>query len=371
MSLTNNIDILVDNFLQPLQKLIGTVERRQRIPILGHILVTINGSGCTMIASDGEIQMQSFFETFSSEPIAFTVNARKCLDILKGITLGTHIKLIIEPSKFTLLFGRSRYSLSTLPEDNFPILLLRDKICWELSFPQIVLRKWLLLVKPAASAQDIRFFLQGVQLKVSKGEVFLVATDGHRMAFAKISSGVRCEDFSVILPQKTVSELSRTLVDREDIVHLSVTKFQVQFSYSSTVLLSKLIEGTFPDHTKLLPSDFNISCSVDKSLILQSLLRISVFCQDKFPCVRMVLSPGKVSFLSLSTDFEEACEELDISYSGQTHEVAYNINYITDILSGFSDCVVCFSISFEKNSLLIFPEKDNGTYGYLVMPLRI
>ncbi|WP_092484076.1 DNA polymerase III subunit beta [Candidatus Ichthyocystis hellenicum] len=365
------LEIIVDNLLHPLQRLIGIVDRKQSIPILGNILISITASGCTILVSDGEIQMMATIETPLTEQAAVTVNARKCLDILKGIPSGTVIKIVIDACKVTLLFGKGRYSLATLPTSDFPVLFLRDKICWELCFPQVVLKKWLNLVKPASSTQDIRFFLQGVQLKVSSGSVFLVATDGHRMAYSVVATSVSCDDFSIILPQKTVTELSRTLVDKNDQVQVAIAQSQVQFSYSTTVLLSKLIEGNFPNHTRLLPSDFDISWKVDKSLILQSLHRISVFCQDKFPCVRMILSAGKITFLSLATDIEEACEELDISYEGQTHEVAYNISYITDVLSVFSDGEVCFSISSEKKSLLIFPENDTGVYGYLVMPLRV
>jgi len=360
-----------DALLKPLQVVSGIVERRQTLPILANLLVRKDGEQVSFTATDLEIQVQtSALIGVGQDAAATTVSARKLVDILRALP-EADVALSLAGKKLTVQSGRSRFNLQTLAADEFPTVSAADYTA-DFELPAGTLKYLLAMVHFAMAAQDIRYYLNGMLLVVDGQTVRAVATDGHRLAHCEVNKdGAATARIEAIIPRKTIHELSRLLPDSPDEpVRVQMAASQVKFTFGGIELISKLVEGKFPDYTKVIPAANTRRFSVGRELLAAALQRAAILTTDKFKGVRIVLGPGSLKINSTNSDQEDAQEELEVDYAGEGLDIGFNVTYLLDVLANLKSEQVCFALGDALGSALI-TMPDSEKFKYVVMPMRI
>jgi DNA polymerase-3 subunit beta len=359
-----------DQILAPLQSVCGIVEKRHTLPILSNVWIENDANRLTLLATDIEIQIKTTTETGFQEKIALTVAARKLQDILRSLPENAEVSLTLDDKRLQVKAGRSRFNLQTLPAEDFPRMLLSDGNQTNLKLSQKQFRRLLALVQYAMAQQDIRYYLNGLLLIVKGNEVCVVATDGHRLAYAKETLEEQLPSIEVILPRKTVLELSRQLNDVDEPLEIVLTPTQAQFRFGNIEFVSKLIDGKFPDYDRVIPKAHNKLIKLSRTALLQSLLRVKILTNEKTPGVRLVFGENTLKIVGNNTEREEAQEELEIQYAHETIDVGFNVNYLLDVLNNLnSEEIECHLADASSSALFQLP--DNQDFKYVVMPMRI
>jgi len=358
-----------DQFLAPLQVVGNIVERRTSIPILSNIFISKTGGTLSFIASDSDMQITTWAELGGgAEEGAITVQARKLLDIVRNLPEAGEIKVEMTDKGVTVASGKSRFKLQTMPAADFPVMAAGEtQSCAVL--PQKSLRHLLEMVHFAMACQDIRYYLNGVLLRLDGTDLIAVATDGHRLAYvqAKIEKG--CEKREFILPRKAVGELLRQLEANDDEVHLELAGQQLVCRFANTELVSKLVDGKFPDYNRVIPSDHPYSFEIDRMVWYQALHRVALVASEKFRGVSCTIGAGVMRISANNAEQEEGSEELDIEYTGEAMDIAFNVQYVLDVLSNLKAEKVKVSVRDAAKAILIaVPERDD--FKYVVMPMR-
>ncbi len=359
-----------NELLKPLQAVVGIVERKQPLPILSNVLIKKNRDGARFITTDLEIQIEAQLRMeLDGTESAITISAKKLQEILRAIPDNSSISLDDQENKLLVKANKSRFSLQTLPAQDFPILADQLENAAKIEIQQGVLRRLLGSVQYAMAQQDIRYYLNGVLLVVEGSTIKLIATDGHRLAFISEELGGNHKKQEVILSRKTVNELLKLLDDSEDKVVLELAEKQVRASFSDVVLTSKVIDGKFPDYNRVIPNHSN-HLVMDRQTIQQALQRAAILSNEKFRGVRLLLTEKNLRIISSNSEQEEAQEDIENDYSGAPLDIGFNVNYLLDGINNIGTQNVTMSFGDQNSSLLItVPEKDN--YKYVVMPMRI
>jgi DNA polymerase-3 subunit beta len=359
-----------DQILAPLQSVCGIVEKRHTLPILSNVLVEKDGERLTLLATDIEIQIKTATTAVGAEKAALTVAARKLQDILRSLPESAEVSLTLDDKRLQVKAGKSRFNLQTLPAEDFPRMAAAEGQATRITLTQKQFKRLLALVQYSMAQQDIRYYLNGLLLVVNGPDMRVVATDGHRLAFASESLPESLPRSEVILPRKTVLELSRQLADNDDPLEIVVTPTQVQFRFGSIELVSKLIDGKFPDYERVIPQHHNKVLQLPREVLLHSLLRAAILTNEKFRGVRIVLGDGSLKILSSNAEQEEAQEEIEVAYQGDTLDVGFNVTYLLDVLNNISsDTIECRLADASSSALFMLPENDR--FKYVVMPMRI
>jgi len=366
-----------DNILNPLQSVCGIVEKRHTLPILSNVLIEKEGEQLTLLATDIEIQIKTSTtsgDAVGTESVSLTVAARKLQDILRSLPETSEVSLTLDERKLLLKAGKSRFSLQTIPSEDFPRIKQANEEAAVFTISQKQFKRLLALVQYAMAQQDVRYYLNGLLLLVEGSDIRLVATDGHRLAYINEellnNQGEKIKRTEVILPRKTVLELYRQLSDNDDPVRISLNASQAKFCFGNVELVSKLIDGKFPDHERVIPKAHDKIIRLSRETLLHALLRAAILVNEKFRGVRIVLSPGSFKILSTNSEQEEAQEEIEIDYQGEHLDVGFNVTYLLDILNNVSNDVVECHLA-DANSSALFTLPDNDRFKYVVMPMRI
>ena len=361
-----------DALLKPLQAVTGIVEKRHTLPILSNVLLERRQGELQLVATDLEIQISTRCDAGkgTSSDQQLTVSARKLQDILRSLPDGTDIALEAQNNRLQVKAGKSRFNLQTLPAADFPLLGDSGAPLTKVTVPQKALRQLLLLVQFAMAQQDIRYYLNGMLL-VLEGEVMrVVATDGHRLSYASGAIAKQDEKREVILPRKAVLELSRLLTDSDETVDIELYANQVKFRFDAIELTTKIIDGKFPDYTRVIPTNYQKHIAVHRMLLLQALQRAAILSNEKFRGVRWMLTEGSLRISCTNNEQEEAQEELEVEYAGDALDVGFNITYLLDVLNNVaSERVDCAFGDANSSMLITLPERSD--YRYVVMPMRI
>lgn len=359
-----------DQILAPLQSVCGIVEKRHTLPILSNVLMEKDGEHLTLLATDIEIQIKTGTTAVGSDRTALTVGARKLQDILRSLPDSAEVSLELDDKRLQLKAGRSRFNLQTLPAEDFPRMATGDGQVSRIQTTQKQFKHLLSLVQYSMAQQDIRYYLNGLLLVVNGAEMRVVATDGHRLAFASEALQEEQPRSELILPRKTVLELSRQLADNDEPLEIVLTPTQAQFRFGNIELVSKLIDGKFPDYERVIPQQHTKVLQLPRELFLQSLQRAAILTNEKFRGVRLVLSDGSLKILSTNAEHEEAQEEIEVPYQGETLDVGFNVTYLLDVLNSISvDTIECRLADASSSALFMLP--DNQRFKYVVMPMRI
>lgn len=359
-----------DQLLVPLQSVCGIVEKRHTLPILSNVLMQKEGEILTLLATDIEIQITTQTPTVGAEKASMTVGARKLQDILRSLPETSDVSLTLDDKRLQLKAGKSRFNLQTLPAEDFPRMSTADGQPSQFSITQRQMKRLLALVQYAMAQQDIRYYLNGLLLVVKGSELRLVATDGHRLAYAAESLAAPPSPIEVILPRKTVLELSRQLHDSDESLEITLTPTQARFSFSNIELVSKLIDGKFPDYERVIPQHHGKQINLSRDIFLHSLLRAAILTNEKFRGVRLVLAPGSLKIISSNSEQEEAQEEIEITYNDEPLDVGFNVTYLLDVLNNVSNETIELHLA-DANSSALFVLPGNQTFKYVVMPMRI
>jgi DNA polymerase-3 subunit beta len=358
-----------DALLKPLQVVSGIVERRQTLPILANILVRKDGERVSFTATDLEIQIQTSADIGAGkDAAATTVAARKLVDILRALP-EADVALSLSNKKMAIASGKSRFNLQTLAAEEFPTVAQADFTA-DFTLAASTLKYLLSMVHFAMAQQDIRYYLNGMLLVVDGTTVRAVATDGHRLALCEVAKDGASNKIEAIIPRKTVLELSRLLPDSDDPVRVQMAANQVKFSFDNIELVSKLVEGKFPDYQRVLPAANTKVFAIGREDLMHALQRAAILTTDKFKGVRMVLATGSLKITSTNADQEDAQDELEIDYTGDGLDIGFNVNYLLDVLANLKNEQIRFALGDALGSALI-TMPDSERFKYVVMPMRI
>lgn len=361
-----------DELLRPLLMVAGIVERRHTMPILANVLIKKTGTSVSFIATDLEVQIsaQAVFDDVPEEA-ATTVNARKLIDVLRALPSVGQVSLSVESSKMLIQCGKSRFSIQTVSATEFPTLteLVRTDVA--VTMPANKLKHLFNMTHYAMAQQDIRYYLNGTLLVFEADVLHAVGTDAHRLAHCAVHiEGTEFHD--LILPRKTVMELQRMLPDSDDPVALQVGIGQIRFTFGDVELISKLVEGKFPDYKRVLPTDYTCFFDVTRESLLGSLSRAAILTSnEKLRSVRVQLADNLMTISSSNSEQEAAVEELEIDYPFSPLDIGFNVTYLLDFLSNVKSETVRWSIKPDTNSSVILGVPGEESFQYVVMPMRI
>lgn len=358
-----------DTLLKPLQAVVGIVEKRHTQAILSNVLIERKGGVLSVLASDIDIQARATTEV-AGDNFAITVSAKKLSDIYSSLPTGTTVKMELTDDNLRIKAGKSRFNLQTLPVADFP-LTRRDPsgIANRVTVPQKLLKHLIELVQHAIAVDDARYTFNGMLLVLHEKTMTLVASDGHRLGLSTTEIENACVHQEIIIPRKTVNELCKQLSDLDAPVHIEAHTNQVTFSFGSVEIVSKLIDGKYPDYNRVIPTDRSNTFIAERAALLQSLQRAAILSNEKFRGVRLVLNDNEMRIACTNNDQEEALEELEIEYQGKPLDVGFNVAYLIDALSSMPGELVQCSVGDDGKLLVTLPEEPG--YKFVVMPMRI
>ncbi|SNR81226.1 DNA polymerase III, beta subunit [Methylobacillus rhizosphaerae] len=366
-----NIKINRDTLLKPLSSVSSIVERRHTLPILSNLLLEAKQDKIVLTATDLEMQISLAVETAAGGELSTTISAKKLLDICRSLPENADITMTTQDSRIQVKTGKSRFNLQTLPANDYPLMKkTADNVSAEIKIGQKSLKRLFKQVEFAMAQQDIRYYLNGLLFEVNGNRLNVVGTDGHRLSFTSTELNSNYEKQEIILPRKTVIELIKLLDESEDEVTIEVANGQVNFAFGDIRLISKVIDGKFPDYTRVIPTGHQNSFTVDRMMILLSMQRASILSNEKYRGIRMVLAANSLKLISTNSEQEEAEEELEIGYGGTSLDIGFNVTYMIDVLNNSDSESVIFSFADANSSCLVTVENDNN-YKYVVMPMRI
>jgi DNA polymerase-3 subunit beta len=340
------------------------------LPILSNLLLETKANKIQLTATDLEMQISLAIESATGGELATTISAKKLLDICRSLPDNAEINLSPNDSRVILKAGKSRFNLQTLPASDYPVMSKTQGQATLVTLPQRQLKELLKQVEFAMAQQDIRYYLNGLLFEVSANRLNVVGTDGHRLSFTSTELKQNYEKQEVILPRKTVIELIKLLDDSEEDAQIELSSAQVNFSFGSIKLISKVIDGKFPDYNRVIPTGHQNIFSTDRLGVLLAMQRASILSNEKYRGIRMVLSNNNLKLISTNSDQEEAEEELEIDYKGASLDIGFNVTYLIDVLNNTNSEQVTFSFA-DANSSCLITLPNNQQYKYVVMPMRI
>jgi len=359
-----------DDLLRPLQQIVGVVERRQTLPILANVLISVKDKELTLTATDLEVELRTHTEADASGETEFTLPARKLLDICKALPERAAVTIETEGDKAVLRSGRGRYTLGMLPAQDYPSIE-PAKPSERFSLPVGVMKRLIEKTQFAMAQQDVRYYLNGLLLEIRPGRVRTVATDGHRLALCDAAFDDQTGmDIQVILPRKAVSELGRLLddSDAEALVEISNSHLRIHLGKSS--FTTKLIDGRFPDYERVMPSGQTSVMFAEKDVLKQALTRTAILSNEKYRGIRFRLSNGLLHLQAHNPEQDEAEEEVEVDYKGAEMTIGFNVGYLLDVLGVLDGDQVQMAV-IDSNSSSLLTQKDSSECRYVVMPMRL
>jgi DNA polymerase-3 subunit beta len=360
-----------DVILKALQQLSGVVERRQTLPVLGNILVKADSEQITLAATDLEVELIVTLDCVVQEQGEATIPARKWLDICRNLPDDATIKISLTDDKITMQAGRSRFTLSTLPTTEFPLI---DEINTQTQYQisQTVLKDIFDSTHFSMAQQDVRYYLNGLMMEMSPNLLRSVATDGHRLAMKDVTVDIKVNEDKrqVIVPRKGIQELMRLLTESEEEISVIVGSSHIRLTMNGMIFTSKLIDGRFPDYERVMPEGGNNIVIADKEAIRQTLVRVAILSNEKYRGIRMILAPGKLQVMAHNPEQEEAEDELVVDYQGDEFEIGFNANYLLDAINAVKSQQVHIVLKDPNSSCIIKAANDDSS-NYVVMPMRL
>jgi len=364
------LTILRETLLKPLQQVIGVVERRQTLPILSNVLVTVSKDGISLTATDLEVELRANVKVDTDVSAEFTLAARKMLDICRTLPEGAKMEIALAEDRVTVKSGRSRFSLSTLPASEFPVVE-EVKSAQKFKIVQKDLKQLIDRTHFAMAQQDVRYYLNGLMIELNEGMVRAVATDGHRLALCEMPADIKgATGQQVIVPRKGIQELNRLLSDSDDKAELQIGTNHIRVNLPDIRFTSKLVDGRFPDYQRVLPKGSDKHLVANRESMRHALTRASILSNEKYRGIRWSLGENLLKIQAHNPEQEEAEEEVEVDYNGAALEIGFNVNYLLDALGAIPVDQVEVSL-LDANSSCLIQEPDSKTCQYVVMPMRL
>ncbi len=367
-----------DAILKSLSNCVGIVERKHTLPILANVLLRKEESTLHFLATDVEIQITTQTPADTKGVCTTTVAARKLLEIIKALPEGNEVILNYDAKKLIIQSGKARFSVQTLEAVDFPTMTAPKEWTAEWTMSQKALKNALNQVSFAMAQQDIRYYLNGLLLSIESQTLRTVATDGHRLAYCethlsldeRANKNIDLPKLELIIPRKTVLELLRQLDESEAIITIKATNQMIQFEFSDHTIMSKLIEGKFPDFNKVIPKNHSKVVDINRVVLQSALQRAAIMTTDKFKGVKLALNANTLLISAHNADQEEAYDELDVQYEHEAMDIGFNVNYLLDVLANFKIETVQLHFS-DTNASAMLTVLNDSSFKYVVMPMRI
>ncbi|MGB6242192.1 MAG: DNA polymerase III subunit beta [Castellaniella sp.] len=361
-----------DAVLKPLTTVVGIVERRNTLPILANVLIRKQGTQVAFVANDLEVQITTQADFGVGDDVqSTTVAARKFLDILRALPEASDVRLSLEDAKLSVQARRSRFALQTLDAADYPTVSQAEQWAASFSVPQKALKQLFNQVHFSMAQQDIRYYLNGLLMVLEPGRVRAVSTDGHRLAHSSIAVEGLDAQVDAIIPRKTVHEMLRLLADDDTPVQIDLAAGQIRFRFDQIELVSKLVEGKFPDYKRVIPTGYTRHILIAREALQASLQRAAILTTDKLKGVRLQLGDNLLRISSSNAEQEEAREELEVDYAQEALDVAFNVTYLLDVLANIKTEQVCWSVQPDVNASVLITVPEDDEFKYVVMPMRI
>lgn len=364
------INIGREELLNVLQAVVNVVERRQTLPILSNILVSVENNELCITATDTEVEVIAKGHVEIIKPGAITLPGRKLLDICRSLPNQAIIGLEEREGKVRVLSGRSRFVLSVLPAVDYPnIGFGRGEI--ELTLDSKVIGEIITNTQFAMAHQDVRFYLNGLLIEVSDSAIKAVATDGHRLALYEyaVDLGVK-ETKQIIIPRKGVTEIQRLISHAEGDISISISSSLIRFSIRDQSVTIKLVDGRFPDYERVIPKNGTKTVLLNREQTRAALHRTSILSNEKFRGVRLTLGKGVMKTAAHNPEQEEAEEEIEVDFDGEPLEIGFNVSYLLDVFGVLRSEKVMLELS-DANSSCLIQDPSNNRGKFVVMPMRL
>lgn len=358
-----------EELLAPLQSVIGVVERRQTMPILANVLLSARENRLSVTGTDLEVELVAACTVNVQQPGDITVPGRKLLDICRALPEKTSVTLSTDGERVSLRAGRSRFTLSSLPATEFPIV---EEINSQqaLTVSQAEFRRLIDKTHFSMAQQDVRYYLNGLLIETDGKTLRAVATDGHRLALCETEMTTEAKGpQQVIVPRKGVLELHRIL-GTEGAIELEIGTNHVRAQIGEIRFTSKLIDGRFPEYGRVIPSNPPRMVEADRDILRQALQRTAILSNEKYRGIRLTVRPGLLILQAHNPEQEEAEDQVEVDYSGDEMEVGFNVNYLLDALSAIDGDKVQIGLTDANSSCVVRAPGAAGSK-YVVMPMRL
>ncbi|HCG6612062.1 TPA: DNA polymerase III subunit beta [Vibrio parahaemolyticus] len=358
------------HLIKPLQQVSGALGGRPTLPILGNLLIKVEENVLSMTATDLEVELVSKVTLEGDfEAGSITVPSRKFLDICRGLPDDAIITFVLEGDRVQVRSGRSRFSLATLPANDFPnIEDWQSEV--EVSLSQADLRTLIDKTQFSMANQDVRYYLNGMLFEIDDTTLRSVATDGHRMAVSQTQLGADFAQKQIIVPRKGVQELVKLMDAPEQPVVLQIGSSNVRAEVNNFIFTSKLVDGRFPDYRRVLPQHTNKTLIASCDELRQAFSRAAILSNEKFRGVRVNLAGSEMRITANNPEQEEAEEMLDVTFEGDPIEIGFNVSYVLDVLNTLRCEKVQVSMS-DANASALIENADDDSAMYVVMPIRL
>ncbi|EGU6977248.1 DNA polymerase III subunit beta [Vibrio parahaemolyticus] len=358
------------HLIKPLQQVSGALGGRPTLPILGNLLIKVEENVLSMTATDLEVELVSKVTLEGDfEAGSITVPSRKFLDICRGLPDDAIITFVLEGDRVQVRSGRSRFSLATLPANDFPnIEDWQSEV--EVSLSQADLRTLIDKTQFSMANQDVRYYLNGMLFEIDGTTLRSVATDGHRMAVSQTQLSADFAQKQIIVPRKGVQELVKLMDAPEQPVVLQIGSSNVRAEVNNFIFTSKLVDGRFPDYRRVLPQHTNKTLIASCDELRQAFSRAAILSNEKFRGVRVNLAGSEMRITANNPEQEEAEEMLDVTFEGDPIEIGFNVSYVLDVLNTLRCEKVQVSMS-DANASALIENADDDSAMYVVMPIRL
>jgi DNA polymerase-3 subunit beta len=358
-----------EDLLGPLQSVIGVVERRQTMPVLANVLLAARDNKLSITGTDLEVELVASTQVSVQQSGDITIPGRKLLDIFRSLPEKTSITLATDGERVSLRAGRSRFTLTSLPAAEFP-LVEEINAQQTLNVAQGEFRRLIDKTHFSMAQQDVRYYLNGLLLETDGKSLRAVATDGHRLAIAEMTlEGKVKATHQVIVPRKGVLELQRIL-GTEGTIELAVGTNHVRAQIGDIRFTSKLIDGRFPEYGRVIPASPPRMVEADRETLRQALQRTAILSNEKYRGIRLTARPDLLTIQAHNPEQEEAEDQVEVSYKGEEVEIGFNVNYLLDALSAIDGDKVEIGLTDSNSSCLIHAPGTAHTR-YVVMPMRL
>lgn len=349
----------------------SVVERRNTIPILSNVLIEAREDGSLrLMATDLDLQVDESVPANVDQPGATTVSAHTLFDIVRKLPEGSQVEITAAEGKMQVIAGRSRFNLSTLPRDDFPVIAEGD-LPTRFELPAATLRQIIEKTRFAISSEETRYYLMGIFFHIVDDQLRAAATDGHRLARVTVSKPDGSDGMpDVIVPRKAVAELYRLLEELEGTVEISMSPTKIRFGLGSAILTSKLIDGTFPDYNRVIPTANDKLLKLDPKSFSAGVDRVSTIASEKTRAVKMAVDRDKVTLSVTSPENGVATEELPADYGSDGLEIGFNARYLLDILGEIEGDTVEVHLA-DAAAPTLLRENDKSNALYVLMPMRV
>jgi DNA polymerase-3 subunit beta len=361
-----------NDLLRELQLFQGIVERKNTIPILANVLMEAKADQVQMLATDLEVGLRSRCTASVGKGGSLTLPAKKFYEIVKALP-DTDIRIEQDNTSVTVAADRFDSKMQTLPREDFPTVPDASGTATA-TLPGKVFRDMVARTQFAITSEDTRYFLNGAQLVLTSTAMTLVATDGHRLALVTVprSAGDATGELKVILPKKTLVELSRLLVDGDEVIRYEQGENHLFFHVGDRLLISRKIDGQFPAYERVIPKGNDKRIEFERDRVANAIKRVAILSNERSRAVKLFIDAGRVEVTSSSPEFGEAKEQLSVEYAGPALQICFNAQYVLDFLNVVETDNVMLELKDEVSQALMRPVNPEGyEYTYVIMPMRI